>query len=309
MKRRAQSKWVILISTAALFCLLVLIIKLFTTGPLPIVSVAPDETDDNTASSTGISFELITDATSSSFAETSDSRLVLFSSPLVVFDRAVATPFRPEEVIEETNRMRAEAGLAPLAYDPLLAEAAAAKVVDMFEGQYFDHVTPQGMGPDSFVKAAGYAYISVGENLALGNFGDEGGLVSAWMESQGHRDNILRSQFTEIGVAVGRGTFNGQRITIAVQHFGKPSTDCPSVRNDLKNRITTLRGGLTPKSEVLDDMRKDIEESSEDDNQEALIAEYNTAVDGYNRDVAEIKTATDAYNKSVKSFNTCLQNQ
>lgn len=309
MKRRAQSKWVILISTAALFCLLVLIIKLLTTGPLQIVSISTGPEDDPTASSTAISFELITDATSTSFAEESDSRLVLFSSPLVVFDRAVATPFRPEEVVEETNRMRVEVGLPPLVYDSLLADAAAAKVVDMFEQQYFDHITPQGKGPDSFVKAAGYAYISVGENLALGNFGDEGALVDAWMESPGHRENILRSQFTEIGVAVGRGTFNGQRVTIAVQHFGKPSSDCPSVRGDLKTRIATLRAGLAPKAAALDAMRKKIDESDENDDQEAMIVEYNAAVDAYNKDVAEIKTATDTYNKSVQAFNACLQNQ
>lgn len=106
-------------------------------------------------------------------------------------------------IIEQTNAQRGDFGQSALKENEQLNQAALAKVKDMFAGQYFEHISPLGKGPADLAKAAGYLYVSIGENLALGNYKDDAALVEAWMNSPGHRANILDPRFTEIGIGVG----------------------------------------------------------------------------------------------------------
>src|SRR5262249_8345343 len=109
-------------------------------------------------------------------------------------------------VIKWTNIQRQENGALPaLTVNAKLNESAQLKLKDMFAKQYFEHVSPSGVGPDGLANEVGYAYASIGENLALGNFADDRALVQAWMDSPGHRANILGKSYREIGVAVGKG--------------------------------------------------------------------------------------------------------
>lgn len=125
------------------------------------------------------------------------------------------------DVISETNNQRRANGLGSLVENKKLNNAADFKMRDMFARQYFDHYGPNGTsGAAELVIKFGYQYSWVGENLALGDFRNANDLVSAWMNSPGHRANILNSVYREIGIATGYDVFQGRRTIIAVQIFG-----------------------------------------------------------------------------------------
>src|SRR3989344_4089272 len=105
-------------------------------------------------------------------------------------------PITVAGTIKATNAARASNGLPPLVENSKLDTAARAKVADMFELQYFEHVSPTGRNVSNLVKDVQYEFIAVGENLALGNYKDDQDLVTAWMNSPGHRANILNSRYT-----------------------------------------------------------------------------------------------------------------
>jgi uncharacterized protein YkwD len=110
------------------------------------------------------------------------------------------------------NGERADAGLPPLAANEKLDRSSIAHSQDMVAGGYFAHQSTDGRDVSDRVRATGYIPSSgewtVGENLAwgIGPLGTPAGIVGAWMNSQGHRDNILRSGFREVGLGVVVGT-------------------------------------------------------------------------------------------------------
>jgi len=91
----------------------------------------------------------------------------------------------------------------------------------MFAKNYWAHFAPDGKTPWDFILNSGYQYEYAGENLAK-NFLFSDDVVSAWMNSQIHRDNILKREYSEVGYAVVNGMFNGEQTTLVVQMFGKP---------------------------------------------------------------------------------------
>lgn len=134
-----------------------------------------------------------------------------------------ATDIRVERLLELTNQKRAEQGLAPLSLNGTLSQAASLKAGDMFANNYWAHTSPAGKTPWDFISSAGYVYSVAGENLAK-NFSNSEGVVEAWMNSPSHKENLLRSQYQEIGFAIVNGTLNGEETTLVVQMFGKPVT-------------------------------------------------------------------------------------
>jgi uncharacterized protein YkwD len=103
------------------------------------------------------------------------------------------------------NAERAKHGLVPLRQHPLLELAAQRHSDDMVRRRYYEHETPDGVDPQMRMSAVGYAPPWTGENLYTGT-GTEATPVRAlkgWMESPGHRANILRPEFTEVGVGIG----------------------------------------------------------------------------------------------------------
>lgn len=147
-------------------------------------------------------------------------------------------------ILQATNRERAAHDLPTLSANAQLNQAAQKKVADMFARQYFAHEAPDGTGPADLVKATGYQYIRVGENLALGNFASDAALVQAWMDSPGHRANILHTGFSEIGLAVGRSEFAGTEVWLAVQTFAAPLDSCPSVDPTLQKQFDQSKTNL-----------------------------------------------------------------
>jgi hypothetical protein len=214
-------------------------------------------------------------------------------------------------VLSHTNARRAEAGIDPLDANAELDAAAEAKLADMFAGQYFAHDSPDGYGPDHWVDGAGYAYVAIGENLALGGFKDDAALVQAWMDSPGHRANILEENFTEIGIAVGEGTFEGRGTWLAVQMFGKPLSACPQPDETLAAAIEEKKALYDRLVAEARQRRAEIE-STDRPRSRQEADEYNAKVDEYNALVAridalreEIGGMVDRYNAQVRAFNAC----
>ncbi|WP_282204860.1 CAP domain-containing protein [Kitasatospora fiedleri] len=98
-----------------------------------------------------------------------------------------------------------------------LATAALRHSEDMAARNFFDHTNPDGAGPQQRIDAVGYAWSGWGENIARGQK-DAAAVMESWMNSPGHRANILNCKFTELGVGVHLGT-GGPWWT---QDFGTP---------------------------------------------------------------------------------------
>lgn len=131
--------------------------------------------------------------------------------------------FGAEEVIRLVNGARENEGLPALVENEMLARAAEKKAEDMIARGYFAHFAPDGTSPWSFIKNEGYRYFAAGENLAV-DFVSADAAHRAFMDSPTHRANILQPLFTEIGVAVRTGWYNGHESIYIVQFFGKPKT-------------------------------------------------------------------------------------
>ena len=231
--------------------------------------------------------------------------------PLKRIDSDSAVNIPKSGIIASTNQERLSAGLRPLAEDPLLARAADQKLADMIKSNYFAHVSPQGAGPDAWVKKEGYRYILVGENLAMGNFKDAEDLIRAWMESPGHRANIMNPKYREIGVAARKGTIDGETSLIAVQIFGMPVSACPEPNDSLRTSIETYDNTLKVLRMRLDELKSGADAAKEEENRErynALVNDYNTLVAQYNAIATEAKKAVEEYNTGIRAFNTCAAN-
>lgn len=138
--------------------------------------------------------------------------------PQVLGISSLAVP----DLIAQTNQERAKLGLSALTEDSRLNAAAAAKAQNMFEENYWAHYSPSGKDPWGFIQGAGYEFSYAGENLAR-NFETSPEVVAAWMASPTHRDNIVNTHYTQVGMAVAEGTINGQKTILVVQEFGRPS--------------------------------------------------------------------------------------
>ncbi|NAO99153.1 hypothetical protein FRY77_24525 [Halomonas sp. MG34] len=104
-----------------------------------------------------------------------------------------------QEVVELTNQERAKQGLSPLKIDTELSKVAREKSRDMASNGYFAHNSPSYGSPFDMMKQFGISYSTAGENIAKGQRTPEE-VVNAWMNSEGHRANIMNANFTHIGV-------------------------------------------------------------------------------------------------------------
>lgn len=211
-------------------------------------------------------------------------------------------------VIQWTNAQRQKNGLPPLAENFKLNNSARVKVQDMFAKQYFEHVSPSGVAVGDLAKQVGYQFIVIGENLALGNFKSDQDLVQAWMDSPGHRANILNTRYRDIGVAVAKGRFEGHDVWLAVQHFGLALDTCPQIDPALKSSLDTQQKELDALHVRLDIVKAELESMKKNDRQayNQKVDEYNQLAKEYNQLLDIIKAKIAAYNQQVNTFNTCV---
>ncbi|HLU21737.1 MAG TPA: CAP domain-containing protein [Bacillaceae bacterium] len=107
-------------------------------------------------------------------------------------------------VIRLTNEERSKAGLPALKADSALNNVADVKAQDMYEKGYFSHTSPTYGSPFDMMRDFGISYSAAGENIAQGQKSPEE-VVKAWMNSEGHRKNILDNKYTHIGVGYEQG--------------------------------------------------------------------------------------------------------
>lgn len=238
-------------------------------------------------------------------------RQVNLPPPLKISGLVKPVTLLQSKIILETNLQRKENGDLPaLTENEKLDEAAAAKAADMFSKQYFEHVSPSGIGPGDLAKTYGYDYIVEGENLILGNFSSEKELVQYWMDSPGHRANILNNRYSEIGVAVVKGTYKGETVWIGVQEFGLPMSSCEKPSDSFKNQIDYSQNQLNDIALQINERKQELENTNpKSPAYRQMVADYNQMIQSYNALVDTIKTLVAQYNQQVNSFNNCVQGQ
>jgi len=158
-------------------------------------------------------------------------------------------------IISLTNIERTGAGLPRLTENKTLNTAAQLKLDHMLKNDYFAHNAPDGTTPWAWFEAAQYDYQHAGENLAM-DFDYAANQHNAWMNSTTHRQNIMSSKYTEIGVATGEGRINGDLTTVTVQVFGTPIGIAPvkgvSTEHQKLNEQTVMAPVPTALQEKLD---------------------------------------------------------
>jgi hypothetical protein len=127
------------------------------------------------------------------------------------------------EVLQRTNQVRQERGLRPLQWDALAYKAALGHAQDMQERNFFAHQNPDGLGAAERMRAVGVLEVMVGENLASFEGYPDPEIpqraLSGWMSSPGHRANLLKPEFTHLGVALVR---QGRRVMVVQNFIGRP---------------------------------------------------------------------------------------
>ena len=212
------------------------------------------------------------------------------------------------QIIAQTNLQRQENGNLPaLKENAKLDEAASTKANDMFVKQYFEHISPAGIDPGKLVQSFGYDYIVTGENLILGNFFSEKEVVQYWISSSGHRANILNNRYTEIGVAIIKGTYKGETVWIGVQEFGLPLSSCVQPNVNLKNQIDTNNAQLNLLSSQIDEKKGQIDNTNKNSAiYRQMVDDYNQLIEQYNSLADITKGVVAQYNAGVNTFNNCV---
>ncbi|PIZ64792.1 hypothetical protein COY14_03995 [Candidatus Roizmanbacteria bacterium CG_4_10_14_0_2_um_filter_36_9] len=157
-----------------------------------------------------------------------------------------ATDISTQKLLTLTNEERAKDGLSELSYNLKLEEAAQKKAKDMFAKDYWSHYGPSGETPWDFILDSDYQYEYAGENLAK-NFLFSGDVVNAWMNSETHRDNILRKEYSEVGFAIVNGVLNDEETTLVVQMFGKPLYPVSALQKKMTPEVTLENDSIPAK--------------------------------------------------------------
>jgi hypothetical protein len=230
-----------------------------------------------------------------------------------------------DEVVRYTNEFRSSHGLPPVTLNAQLNAAANARALDMKVHQYFAHENPlTGEGPAEAIEAAGYVARVSAENIAKGTWRSNQALVQGWIDSPGHRANILNPEVREIGVGFVRdgGILAGRPLPFhyAVQLFGRPLSDCgepPSERDraaiqEVDARLQRLNERIRALRRDLDASESRIARATDNAERNRLIENHNRRAAEYNQLLAQAKgvqetlsVMVDTYNARIADFNTC----
>jgi uncharacterized protein YkwD len=237
-----------------------------------------------------------------------------------------------EAIITLTNNARALNGLPPLRANLLLNTIAESRAKDMLEKQYFAHVSPTGQQASDIAQSVGYQYKIIAENIGSGVFYTNKKIVDGWMQSPGHRRNILSPEVEEIGAAALKGRMNGMETYISVQIFGLQSPPvsqrtCVAPSKSLLNDIELKKAEINSLNDQLQRMKQELNAEKESietdrrytyDNPQKIhslnvkISAYNEKSRWYNRLVADtqgkaavLESMVNTYNRMLQTYNDC----
>lgn len=129
------------------------------------------------------------------------------------------------DILSQVNAARSQVGAGQLSNNSKLQSAAQMKAEDMATRNYFAHTSPDGKTPWDLMAEVGYAWSWAGENLAVSTDVNSVSLiVNGWLNSPEHRQIMLDSRYTETGIGVAVGTWQGQTAIYAAEEFGLPKT-------------------------------------------------------------------------------------
>lgn len=244
---------------------------------------------------------------------------------------ALREDLNKKAVIDLTNNVRAQNGLPPLTENPLLDSIAEARVRDMLEKQYLAHVSPTGEQASDIAQKIGYHYKVIAENIGSGDFYSNQKIIDGWMQSPGHRNNILSSEVQDIGVAVMKGKMKGTETYVSVQIFGLPSlpvtpSACAAPSDVVvreieakKAEMESLRGQFERMKSELDKESESIETDKRYADDDEKIALLNERIRAFNEKVRSMKrieqdakakekameSLVDEYNRTLQMYNEC----
>jgi hypothetical protein len=154
---------------------------------------------------------------------------VVFSFNLILVKQSsLFADVSAQQIFSLTNEIRQQYGLSPVEENNLLNQAAQYKAEDMLQNSYFSHYSPTGISPWYWIERSGYDYYYAGENLAM-NFLDSEEVIKGWFNSPSHRENLLNTNYQEMGIAVISGDLNNEGINriLVVQLFGATKIKTP----------------------------------------------------------------------------------
>lgn len=174
----------------------------------------------------------------------------------------------PAVLADLANQDRATSGVQKLAWNDVLQSGAKLKADDMLKNSYFAHTSPSGVTPWHWLKEVNYNFTYAGENLAV-DFIESANVEDAWLNSPKHRENILNSHFTEIGIATADGFFEGKNTTFVVEFFGSPSKVITAEKpitnkvaiNNTDKVVTPSVAGVSSENVAQEDNIKVVEEN------------------------------------------------
>lgn len=150
------------------------------------------------------------------------AELAFLVQVFVIFDKTkFLAQVLPGVLTSLTNDQRKDNNAPTLKVNSLLTQAAEMKARDMASKGYFAHTSPEGKTPWYWFDQVGYKYSYAGENLAV-NFFESKDVAEAWMNSPSHRANIVKKDYTEIGIGVANGIYEGRDTVFVAQLFGAP---------------------------------------------------------------------------------------
>lgn len=154
------------------------------------------------------------------------------------------------KVLELTNKDRTALNLTSLSTNSFLNISASAKADDMIANDYFAHTSPNGNKPWDWIDRGQYPYLFVGENLAM-NFTTADSAHKALMASPGHKKNILNDRYSEIGIAMASGDFNGKNTSVLVEIFATRKIVSPALAKAAETEPTAPEVPVAEKSEEI----------------------------------------------------------
>lgn len=172
------------------------------------------------------------------------------SFPLAAWMTPDLAAQQSRKIIALTNEFRKSLQLPALAENQKLNQAAYAKAQDMLLKEYFAHISPQGKGLDNFLNQANYKYAVAGENLAMG-FSAPEDVMDAWKQSPTHYANLTDLDFSQIGVGMTEGGYQGTETTLVAQYFASPASAAYALAQQPKPIATAAKPASSEKKSII----------------------------------------------------------